>query len=157
MGEERPVEVHPKNKHVKSDALLKSKAGNYCQALCTHLASDRVSLSLPASSTDYTGHHTLDGFWSLVIMWMTFQNDSLDLGLLSAGRAPSKPVKIHVCAGQNQVQSKGRGLGLSNRSRGRSKKSTLVARYQVLKSPHLQQCMPRSALAIFGDQRQRLC
>lgn len=31
-----------------------------------------------------------------------------------------------------------------------SKKSTLIARYQVLKSPHLQQCLPTSALGIFG-------
>lgn len=31
-----------------------------------------------------------------------------------------------------------------------SKKSTLIAWYQVLKSPHLQQCLPTSALGIFG-------
>lgn len=61
-GEGRLLEVPPKNKRVKLDALLKSKAGNYFQDLCTHLASDRQNLVLLASSADYTGSHTRDGF-----------------------------------------------------------------------------------------------
>lgn len=141
---------------VECDAPQKSKGGNYLQAVCTHLASDREGLSLAASPANYVGYHTPDGFCSLVIMWMIFQNESLNLGLLSPGRAPSKPVKIHVCTGQNQVQSKGTGLALSKWSRRRSKKSSLMARYQVPKSSHLQQCTPRSALADLWDERQQL-
>lgn len=80
MGEE-PVEVPPNNKHIKSDALLKSKADNYFPALCTHLASDRQNLPFRASPTDCAGYSAMDGFWSLVLIWVTFQNDSLDLSL----------------------------------------------------------------------------
>lgn len=99
-GEGRLLEVPLKNKRVKSDALLKSKAGDCFQALCAHVASDRQNLALLASSADYTGYHTWDGFWSLVIMWMTFQNDSLDLGLWVQAEHPQSPWKSMFAPGK---------------------------------------------------------
>lgn len=111
-----------------------------------HLSGFRQNLSLPTPPTDHTGHHTpmAAGLWSS--SWS-----------LSPGRAPSKPMKIHFFTGQNQVQSKDIGLGLSKRSRRRSSKSTPIAWYQVLKSPHPQQCLPSSALPVLWDQKQWFC
>lgn len=84
-------------------------------------------------------------------MWMTFLEDCLGLGL----HVQAEPSKNHCksmptsCLPRNK-QAQSKGPGLSKRGRMTFKKSTLIARYQVLKSPHLQQCLPTSALDIFG-------
>lgn len=121
-----------------------------------HPSGFRQSPFLPAPPSDHTGHHTpmAAGLWSSCawpLEWLTGSQS------LSPGRAPSKSMKIHFFTGQNQMQSKDTGLGLSKRSRRRSSKSTPIAWYQVLKSPHPQRCWPSSALPVLQDQKQWFC
>lgn len=82
---------------------------------------------------------------------MTFLDDCMGLGLHVHAEPPEKHCKSTParCLPRTK-QAQRKAPGLSKRSRMTSKKSTLIARYQVLKSPHLQQCMPTSALGISG-------
>jgi len=105
VGEGRLVEDPPRNKHVKSDALLKSKASDYFLALRTHLAADRQRLCSPCLPSWL---HWLPHLgWFLVFRHHVDDGPEWLPGSGSLGPGREKTVKIHVCTGQNQVQRPG--------------------------------------------------